>query len=320
MAVYTPVTPAQAQALLNRMQLGQLRQLTGITAGIENSNYFLTSTVGNYVLTVFERLGFDELPYYLELMRHLASKGLPVPMPQSSMGGEILHSLGGKPCALVDKLEGKSHLDPTTTHCLTIGAMLARLHLAAADFAYAQPNLRGLPWCNATVPVVLPHVSVAIGARLQSELALQNTVAVDSRYQQLPRGPVHADLFRDNALFVGDALSGIFDFYFAGNDTWAYDIAVCLNDWCVHPLEGTPNAPLQRAFFDGYNSVRPVTPLELELLPLLLRAAALRFWLSRLWDYYLPRAAVQLTPHDPSKFERILQARCRDQSTQSLAL
>ena len=187
--------------------------------------------------------------------------------------------------------------------------MLARMHLAGRSFEMQQPNLRGLPWWNETVPVVLPHLDAAQAALLQSELAYQNHVAASSSYAALPRGPVHADLFRDNVMFAEDTLTGFFDFYFAGVDSWLFDLAVCLNDWCIDLPTGAHHAERAAAMLTAYQSVRPLTAAERELLPAMLRAGALRFWISRLWDFYLPREASMLKPHDPTHFERVLQGR-----------
>ena len=231
MAVFTEVSKKDAREVLRRLQIGELVELRGIEGGIENTNYFLTSTQGEFVLTLFERLTAEQLPFYLHLMKHLAHGGIPVPEPRADKYGEILHTVAGKPAAVVSKLRGKSQLAPEPVHCAAVGAMLARMHLVGRDFDRHQPNLRGLPWWNETVPVVLPHLDAAQAALLQSELAYQNHVAASSSYAALPRGPVHADLFRDNVMFAEDTLTGFFDFYFAGVDTWLFDLAVCLNDW-----------------------------------------------------------------------------------------
>ena len=183
------------------------------------------------------------------------------------------------------------------------------MHLAGRDYERQQPNLRGLPWWNETVPVVLPHIDAEAAALLRAELAYQNHVAAGSSYAALPRGPVHADLFRDNVMFEGEQLTGFFDFYFAGVDTWLFDLAVCLNDWCIDLPTGHHDAPRARALLDAYQAVRPLTAAERELLPAMARAGALRFWISRLWDFYLPREAAMLTPHDPTHFERVLRER-----------
>jgi homoserine kinase type II len=308
MAVYTPITAPQAQTLLDDLALGQLTQLQGIPGGIENTNYFVDSERGSFVLTLFERLTHAQLPFYLELMRHLAQKGQPVPAPHANAAGQILHTVAGKPAALVDKLQGKSQLKPQVAHCAAMGAALAQLHLAGADFALEQANLRGLPWMSATVPVVLPHMAANAAKWIQSELAEQQALASTAAYASLPRGAVHADLFRDNALFVGEQLSGIFDFYFAGNDTFAFDLGVCLNDWCIDLGTGQDDAERVAAFVQAYDRVRPLSAAERELLPAMRRLGALRFWTSRLWDFYLPREAEVLQAHDPVHFERVLQA------------
>ena len=308
MAVYTPITAQQAQTLLDDLALGQLTRLQGIQGGIENTNYFVDSERGSFVLTLFERLTHAQLPFYLELMRHLAQKGVPVPAPHANASGQILHTLAGKPAALVDKLAGASQLAPTIAHCAAIGQALAQLHVAGADFPLQQPNLRGLQWIRATVPVVLPHLDAAQSQLIQAELAAQQTVVAGSAYASLPRGAVHADLFRDNALFVGQELSGIFDFYFAGIDTFAFDMAVCLNDWCIDLPSGQDDAQRVAAFVQAYETVRPLSAAEHDLLPAMRRLGALRFWTSRLWDFYLPREAEVLQAHDPQHFERVLLA------------
>ncbi|QNK71953.1 homoserine kinase [Variovorax sp. PAMC28562] len=357
MAVFTEVGFDPADELVRRLGLGALRELRGIEGGIENTNYFATTEQGEYVLTVFERLGFQQLPYYLCLMKHLAERGIPVPAPAAdptvvsgaigvvaALGAQaktqalkvpsiapcaLLHTLNGKPAAVVQRLSGKSELAPTAAHCAELGHMLARMHLAGRDFDRLQPNLRGLAWWNDTAPVVLPYLEASQAALLRGELAYQNHVAESSSYAALPRGPVHADLFRDNAMFAtgvdgecsdgefsdgpGSAprLTGIFDFYFAGTDTWLFDLAVCLNDWAIDLPTGEHDAARADALLAAYATVRPLTGPERALLPALLRAAALRFWISRLWDYHLPRAASMLKPHDPTHFERVLRQRAR---------
>ena len=310
MAVFTEVSDKDARDLLRRMSLGSFKELRGIQGGIENTNYFLTTEEGEYVLTLFERLSFEQLPFYLHLMKHLAQAGIPVPDPQAeTRSGDILLKVCGKPAAIVNKLAGKSQLAPQPVHCAAVGDMLARMHLAGQNYERQQPNLRGLPWWNETVPVVLPHLSEEAAALLRAELAYQNHVAASPSYAALPRGPVHADLFRDNAMFDGDKLTGFFDFYFAGVDTWSFDLAVCLNDWCIDHATGAHNAARAQAMLDAYQAVRPLTSAERELLNAQLRAGALRFWISRLWDFYLPREAAMLTPHDPTHFERVLTQR-----------
>jgi homoserine kinase type II len=211
----------------------------------------------------------------------------------------------------VNKLEGRHELAPGPDHCAQVGAMLARMHLAGRDYHRQQPNLRGLPWWNETVPVVLPFVSPEQAALLRSELAFQNHVAAGPACAALPRGPIHADLFRDNVMFDEGRLTGFFDFYFAGVDTWLFDVAVCLNDWAIDLPTGVHDPERARAFVAAYTSVRPFSAAERQLLPAMLRAGALRFWISRLWDFHLPREASLLKPHDPTHFERVLRERVR---------
>lgn len=313
MAVFTQVTPTEAGNLLTKLGLGTLTDLRGISGGIENTNYFVTSeldgAVHEHVLTLFERLTFEQLPFYLHLMKHLAGKGIPVPEPAADSKGNLLHKLKGKPAAVVNKLAGKSQLSPQAVHCAAVGDMLARMHLAGRDYDRSQPNLRGLPWWNETVPVVLPHLTTEQAALISAELAYQNHVAASAAYAALPSGPVHADLFRDNVMFDGDRLTGFFDFYFAGCDSFLFDLSVCLNDWCIDLPTGVHDAERAQAMLAAYQAVRPLTAPERDLLPAMLRAGALRFWVSRLWDWHLPREASMLQPHDPTHFERVLRQR-----------
>lgn len=313
MAVYTEVSFDEAAALVARLGLGELSALSGIRGGIENTNYFVDTATGRYVLTVFERLDAEQLPFYLQLMKHLAERGIPVPGPRADASGAIVHRVQGKPAAVVDRLPGRHHLAPEAAHCASLGAMLARLHLAAADFTLQQPNPRGLAWWAETVPVVRPFLSDEQRRLINAELAFQEHLAGTAAYAALPRGAIHADLFRDNVMFEttpeGDRLSGLFDFYFAGVDAWLFDIAVCLNDWCIDLATGRLDAPRATALVAAYDTLRCISPNERRLLPALMRGAALRFWLSRLADRYLPRDAALLTAHDPSHFERVLQQR-----------
>jgi len=310
MAVYTEVSFEQAGALAQRLGVGALRSIEPILAGIENTNYFVTTADGQWVLTLFERLGAAELPFYLRLMQHLARRGVPAPQPRADGGGRLLHHLCGKPAALLERLSGRAVMAPQATHLSQIGAMLARLHLAAADFAQPQPHPRGLDWWQQTVPQVLPFLDAARAQLLCDELDYQQ-----ARYRDpaLPHGVIHADLFRDNTVFDIDAgepvLSGIFDFFFAGVDAWLFDIAVCLNDWCIDASTGRLIEGHAHTFVAAYETVRPLQPAERDAMPAMLRAAALRFWLSRLWDLHLPRDAALLRAHDPGHFERVLRLR-----------
>ena len=314
MAVFTEVSANEASSFVARLDVGTLTGFRGIQAGIENSNFFVDTTRGHWVLTIFERLSFEQLPFYLHLMRHLAQRGIPVPGPQPDRSGAILHRFKGKPAALVDKLSGGHQLAPDVHHCTQVGAMLARMHLCSLDFAMVQPNLRGLPWWTETVPQVRPFLDDAQRHLIDSELLFQQQLAQSPAFASLPRGPIHADLFRDNVMFdrgeLGhERLSGIFDFYFAGVDCLLFDLAVCLNDWCVDLASGCMVDDRAQAFVAAYAYVRPLTSNERRLMPALLRAAALRFWLSRLWDLHLPRDASMLKAHDPTHFERLLRER-----------
>jgi homoserine kinase type II len=313
MAVYTNVSFAQAEALFQRLGLGALSDLQGIRSGIENTNYYAQTTRGQWVLTLFERLSSAELPYYLKLMQHLAAHGVAVPAPQADAAGALVHELAGKPAAVVTRLPGSHRLRPQAEQVAQVGEMLARMHLAGADFAMQQDHPRGLAWWQATVPQVLPFVTTEQATLLRDELAFQQQLAASAAGQALPRGVIHADLFRDNVMFDDtagdDRLCGFFDFYFAGTDTLLFDIAVCLNDWCSELSTGALDEPRARAFVAAYESRRALASAEQRLLPALMRAAAFRFWLSRLWDWYLPREAALLQPKDPAHFERLLRQR-----------
>ena len=306
MAVFTEVSFDEAAALIDGLSIGSLQHLSPCAGGIENTNYFADTDQGRYVLTLFERLTADELPFYLELMKHLADRGMPVPGPHADIAGSLLLSIAGKPAAVVDRLPGAHHLAPDAADCASVGTMLAGLHLAASDFPREQPNLRGLAWWNATVPDVLPHLAPRQAALMRDELAFQQHLAASPAYASLPRGAIHGDLFRDNVMFDGNALAGVFDFYFAGVDTLLFDIGVALNDWCIDLESGRLADDRAEALVQAYESVRPLDSAELRLLPALMRAAAFRFWLSRSWDLHLPRDAVVLKAHDPDHFERVL--------------
>ena len=309
MAVYTEVSFDEAGAFLSALNLGQLQGIKGAAGGIENTNYFVDTSKGQFVLTLFERLSFEQLPYYLHLMKHLAGRGIPVPDPAPDASGNILHRLKGKPAAVVNKLRGHHELAPTAGHCAAVGDMLARMHLAGLDYPRRQPNLRGLSWWNETATLVLPHLTPAQQSLLQGELAYQNHVAESAAWRSLPRGAIHADLFRDNVMFESNRLTGFFDFYFAGHDTFLFDVGICLNDWCIALETGVLDAARADAFMAAYQRVRPLTAQERTLLPSQQRAGALRFWISRLWDFHLPREAAVLKAHDPGHFERVLRAR-----------
>jgi len=313
MAVFTPVSDNDARELLARYTLGDLVSLRGITAGIENTNYFLSTTKGEYVLTLFEVLTHEQLPFYIELMHHLATHGIPVPQPQTLLDGTRLTTLHDKPCAIVTRLSGGYEPAPSPVHCALAGETLARAHLAGSSFGIRQPNLRGLRWWQETVPKLLPFLSATQAALIQQTLDEQTRYAATVTYQALPSGPAHCDLFRDNVLFDGTfeapRMGGFIDFYFAGCDTWLFDVAVSVNDWCIERHTGALLRDKLQAWLGAYAGVRPFTTEERLAWPMMLQAAALRFWVSRLYDYHLPRPAQTLKPHDPRHFERILRDR-----------
>ena len=314
MAVYTEVSFAEAAALVARLHIGELVALNGIQSGIENTNYFVETNHGRYVLTLFERLTHEQLPYYLQLMKHLAERHIPVPGPKADASGAILHTLLGHPAAVVDRLSGRHQLAPDAAHCASVGTVLARMHLAGIDFALHQPNLRGAAWWAETVPVVQPFLTPAQRELIDTELTFALQVHASKAHAALPHGAIHADLFRDNVMFEqgpdgNDVLTGLFDFYFAGDDSFLFDVAVCLNDWCIDLESGRLDDGRASAFVAAYDAVRPLGSGELRLMPALMRSAALRFWLSRLWDLYLPRDASLLSAHDPRHFERVLRER-----------
>ena len=304
MSVYTSVTEAELSAWLKQYSVGELKSLEPIKAGIENTNYFVTTAQGAYVLTLFERLPATELPFYLDLMAHLARHGIPSPAPIADLADHYLQTLKGKPAALVTRLPGRSIERPADAECAELGALLARMHLAGRSYPAYLENPRGPKWWRLAANDLKPHIGKEESALIESELAFQ----ARHRFPDLPRGPVHADLFRDNALFQKGRISGVIDFYFAGVDCLLYDVAVCANDWCLDEKFGLEKARTD-ALMAAYDAVRPLTSGEREAWPVMLRAAALRFWLSRLHDYHLPRPGMLVHKHDPGHFRRILECR-----------
>ncbi|BAP87602.1 homoserine kinase [Burkholderiales bacterium GJ-E10] len=309
MAVFTDLSREDMLALLDRYALGALQRFQGIASGIENSNFFLTTDAGKYVLTVFERLRAEDLPFYLGLMRHLARHDLPVPEPVATRDGELFTRTHGKPVAIVARLSGKAIEMPDAAHCARVGETLARMHLAARDYPQTHPDPRGLAWWQQTVPSLATHMPAAQFQRLAEEIRFQERIASEPGYARLPSGPIHADLFRDNVLFDDDRIGGVIDFYFAGNGPWLYDLAVTMNDWCVDLHDGRLAPDRAAALLAAYHRVRPLQADERPFWQPMLRAAALRFWISRLYDLHLPRPAAVLAPHDPARFERTLHAR-----------
>lgn len=303
MSVYTRVERSQLELFLARFDLGALVEYQGIGAGVENTNYFVSTDTGEFVLTLFERLGFDELPYFLELMAHLTDQGVPSARPLPDAEGRYLHQLQGRPAALVQRLPGVSVLLPAIEHCAAIGAGLARMHLAGQAFSAVRENQRALAWRRQAAQQVLPCLSEAEQSLLNEELRFQALY----RHGDLPHGVIHADLFRDNVLFDGVQLTGMIDFYSACHEALLYDVAVTVNDWCSQ-ADGTPDAARTMALLDGYHAVRPLRAIERGAWPVMLRAAALRFWLSRLLDKHFQREGELTHLKDPDEFKRILKA------------
>jgi homoserine kinase type II len=308
MSVYTTVTSDDLAAWLTRYAVGPVRALEPIAAGIENTNYFLTTEKGRYVLTLYERLPAQELPFYLNLMAHLARAGVPAPAPEPDRTGALFSFLNGKPAGLVARLAGAPVERPDTAHCGAVGRALAELHVAAKQYQGRLTNRRGPAWWRQAARAVRGLLSAEQNALLSGELRRQAGFAK----ARLPRGAIHGDLFCDNVLFVDGRVSGIIDFGFAATDAFAYDLAITVNDWCVWQdgeREGELDAERVRALVVAYDAMRPLTSDERELWGHVLRAAALRFWLSRLYDLHLPRQGELTHAHDPAVFERILRKR-----------
>ena len=304
MSVFTRVTESEVSAWLTRFSVGSMRALTPISEGIENTNYFLSTADGEFVLTLYERVPAEDLPFYLNFTAHLAKSGVAVPAPVADRTGGLFSILNGRPAALTQRIAGRPNLQPSALHCASVGRELGRLHKASGSFRTRISNKRGPAWTLATSRSLRAFVSPDQNTLIENELKFQR----ERRQTRLPNGAIHADLFRDNVLFDDDRLSGLIDFGFAATDEFAYDLAITANDWCVRG-DGRFDTALLAALLTSYSDERPLSDAEQVAWPALLRAGALRFWLSRLYDLYLPRAAEINTPHDPSAFERILRLR-----------
>jgi homoserine kinase type II len=304
MSVYTTVTEDELDAWLARYNAGKLAGFSPIAAGIENSNYYVTTEFGQFVLTLYERLPAEELPFYLNLCAHLAREGVAVPAPEPDRTGALFSILNGKPASLTKRVVGEPAMTPTDAHRQAAGAALARLHLASMSYRARLTNRRGPAWWRQAARAVRPFLSPVQNELLNDEIRFQ----VGYGKEKLPRGAIHGDLFRDNVLFDRTRVAGIIDFGFAATDYYAYDLAVAVNDWCSG-ADGALHADEVAAFVGAYDAVRPLAAEERAQWPALLRAAALRFWLSRLYDLHLPRGGVLTHAHDPEAFERLL--RCR---------
>jgi homoserine kinase type II len=310
MAVFTSVSEAELTAWLGDYSLGQLLELQPISAGIENTNYFVTTSNGRFVLTLFEKLTADDLPFYLNLMAHLARHGIPCPSPVANRRNQLLGTLNGKPACIATRLSGKSTTAPNHEQCAAIGAMLAQMHIAGQSFSQVMPNPRGAAWRAATAPQVRPFLDAQQAALLDSEVALH----AQNDFASLPQGVIHADLFRDNVLLEENRVGGLIDFYFACSDALLYDVAITVNDWCMN-ADGKLDDARAQIFLQAYHAVRPLSDSERAAWPLMLRLAALRFWLSRLYDKHMPRDGELVNAHDPGHFERVLKNHIATQQT-----
>ena len=301
MSVYTRVNREELDAFLLEYDIGKASRLDGINEGIENTNYYLITDAGEYVLTLFERHRFEELPYYLDLMAFFADRGIPCARPVRDTAGSYLRRLNGRPATIVHRLEGVSVRTPSYEQCVAVGRALARMHREAAGFSLTREPSRGPAWWREAADRVLPLLPKDEQSLLEDELAEQE----NNRFLDAPSGVIHADLFRDNALFVGDRLTGIIDFYYACNWPFVFDLAVAVNDWC-NTGDRDRDTRHTKALLRAYQDLRRVSEREIEVWPMVLRAAALRFWLSRLADKHFPRRGELTHVKDPGVFRDVL--------------
>jgi homoserine kinase type II len=304
-AVYTEVSDEELSAFLETYDIGTVLSYKGIAEGVENTNYFLHTTQGSYILTLYEkRVREGDLPFFLDLMQHLALKGLNCPVPVNNRHGEPLGRVAGRPAVIITFLDGIAVRRPTAQHCGALGAALAKLHLAGRDFAMQRPNALSLEaWAPlfAQAEAQADTVSSGLAERTRRELAgLQ-----DAWPRDLPSGIIHADLFTDNVFFIGAEVSGLIDFYFACTDSFAYDVAICLNAWCFE-IDASFNLTKGQAMLAGYQSVRRLEPREVEALPVLCRGSAMRFMLTRLVDWLNVPPGALVKPKDPLEYDRKL--------------
>ena len=301
MSVFTKVSHAELEAFLRHYDLGTLIGYTGIGEGIENTNYFVDTSRGRWVLTLFERLNYADLPFFLGLMEHLARHGYASAMPVPDHDGRTLSTLNGKPAALVARLTGQSVLFPSLAQCAAVGHALGELHKLTASYDGHCDNSRGVDWRRTTGETLIPKTTDDAAELIADELAAQATLDLAA----LPQGVIHADLFKDNVLFVDERLTGVIDFYYACNDALLYDLAVTLNDWCAE-ADGSLNKAHAAALLSAYRACRPPNEAEKAAWPLVLRAAAFRFYLSRLYDWTFPREGDLVHIKDPEPYRRIL--------------
>jgi homoserine kinase type II len=305
MAVYTEVSDEDLTQFLARYDIGALLSYKGIAEGVENSNFLLKTEKGAYILTLYEkRVRREDLPFFLGLMDHLAARGLPCPTPVHDRSGEALQELAGKPAAIVSFLNGYSIRRPRVDHCAPVGRALADLHLAGAGFDLRRENALSLAgWRQLVAATADKADSAAPG--LAEEIASELRFLEGAWPGELPAGVVHADLFPDNVFFRGEAMSGLIDFYFACNDLFAYDVAICLNAWCFEEPNAI-NVTKARALLRGYSERRPLGEAEIAALPVLARGAALRFLLTRLYDWFNTSENALVRPKDPLEYRRKL--------------
>ena len=302
MAVFTNVSQADLAAWLANYSLGELIELQGIPEGIENTNYFVTTGKGRFVLTLFEKLTPKELPFFLNLMAHLAQHGIPCPAPVANLQNSFLGELNGKPACIVSRLSGKSITQPSTAQCAAMGTMLGKMHVAGQSFDEQMLTPRGAAWRLDASQKIKKFLAPQDAALLESEVERH----AKQPLQDIPRGAIHADLFRDNVLMEGERVGGLVDFYFACTGSLLYDVAITVNDWCMGS-DGKLDEERTRAMLRAYHAVRPFSAKEAESWSQALRVAALRFWISRLYDLHLPRDGELVVPRNPEPFRRILQ-------------
>ena len=301
MSVYTTVDSEQLDHFLERYVLGKSRTLRPIVAGITNTNYFLDTDAGEFILTLYEHHSDDELDYILGLQQHLAAQSVYCASPMLDRRGGFYSSLNQRPAAIIHRVDGAVVSSPGANHCAAIGAELARFHRAGLGFDVKRPNPRGLDWMMAACDMLDQQLE-AEDRQLVEACLLDYR---NSSFEGLPEGAIHADLFHDNALFNDEGLSGIIDFDYACNDLFAFDIAVLLNDWCID-ADGELNPSLLDATLEAYCEFRPMSEAELDCMSLMLRFAALRFWLSRLYDKTFPLSGELTTIKSPDAFRHQL--------------
>jgi homoserine kinase type II len=305
MAVYTDVAADELAEFLSRYEIGELLSYKGIAEGVENSNFLLHTTAGSFFLTLYEkRVAVKDLPFFLGLMAHLAGHGIVCPQPVKARDGETLGELAGRPAAIIDFLEGVWPRKPNAAHCAAVGQALAKLHLAGRDFGMKRANALSVSGWR---PLFDQAASRADTLQHGLRVLLSNELdhLEKSWPRDLPEGIIHADLFPDNVLFLGEKLSGLIDFYFACNDILAYDVAICLNAWCFES-DHSFNVTKARAFLNAYGRERQLSAAEQAALPLLARGAALRILLTRLVDWFNVPPGAMVKPKDPLEYVRKL--------------